>query len=1469
MTIRMQCPGCQTRLGVRDDLQGKQVRCPKCARTALVAGRRREYRDDDDGDDRPRRRKRKNQSAMPWILAGFGGGALLGVVLIIARAMSGNPESKPQEVVHGNPPPQRNTLVRQPRQTPLAVQPPKDRQPAEGATQQVGIPSGPTPGGIDRATTSKVKKATAFVRVQFASGKEAQGSGFFAAEKGLFFTNAHVLGMLNPSAPPPSRVDVLVSSGEPGEFTRQAFVLGVDRESDLGVLRIEGGGAGLPDPLALDSTRSLTELQEVYVFGFPFGESLGKNITINRSAISSLRRGPDATLHQIQLNGGMNPGNSGGPVVDNRGTVIGVAVAGIRHTQIVFAVPGERVQSLLWGRAVDLSIAEAYVQDAGIKLPVAVSCLDPLNRLKDVKIEVWKGNPGTVRAPSAQKPMAIEGDGPRQATALVYQNNTASADIDLPSLSNDQTFWLQPVLTDKSGRTFWSTAVAFKAGEHLAVEREPALLQLQVDSQPERTIKLSSSNKMLTYEGKTKSSIALQIDAEALEIAQKDPKGILNRLTLGDTRFAVEQEGSGLGKVMAPESKVTLLFRGRFLHFLTSATGDLVTRFHPHLTGAADAETRREFDAKLNQIANAYEMTSITLPNREVRPKETWLTKVPVLLGEGMRKEVFDMHLVCTMEGCRQVEGQNQAVISVKGRLKGRKPGQDEFSGKVTGKAYFAVGKGYFAEAKINVDCEVDFGGDVLASNIMDVRLTRTPGNTAGIVPSKDSARPTEIARGKTIFQIPMATLGPGDPTNYPARLTIPYKVCQVPFMAGKTYIIEMNRAGNDPIDPYLILHNPMNVKVAEDDDGGGNLNARIVYQAPASGYYIVYATTLLVNQGGNFQLVVSEAAAGSNKTDPKKSDTKETDPKKTDPKKSNGRLAPPGTASTASARPAFSALPSVRPEQTPGYTPMLVHGFTVIVSHETLRHNKDSALECKPLDLLEADLKAISKIMPPPALNVLRRVLIWVEWNEKVEATNGRSGKAVAFYSGGHQMQLWKEGRHPLQARSIIINDMKAFTERRQTDKSLRHYVLLHEMSHAVHDQLLGAENPNVKAVYKQALERKLLDPSAYAATNVQEFFAEMTCAYFDQLPYHPRTRADLKKHDPVAFKLMEATWGKSRAENGEPAEPAAHVQAPPLDELPLGRHAMGPEVSAVILRGRPSLVIYWNALESSSLLCLSKVAAWDAELRDFGLVTVAVHLDGKNAVDATAKARARQVAFTVNLDKWTADSLVTDFKAFPLALVYGHDGTCVFRGNPFDAEAAVRQAVGAALVADLAPDALPQPLVPVVEALSKGKPPKTQFARLTALTRSKTDADAAQLAEKLLAKLTETAAATLDRAETIMQPDPVEAFVLAESLAAAFKGTLVAARAGSILARVKQTKEVGLELKARGVLATVKKLEAYLDSVPGSFDPARPKYREDNAQTLHQLEAAVSHMKRTWPRERATQQAVRVAEKFGLTVP
>src|SRR5262249_24009624 len=63
-------------------------------------------------------------------------------------------------------------------------------------------------------------------------------------------------------------------------------------------------------------------------------------ITVTTSSVSSLRR-EGGILKQVQVNGGMQPGNSGGPVTDTRGKVVGVSVAGITGTTINFAIPSD------------------------------------------------------------------------------------------------------------------------------------------------------------------------------------------------------------------------------------------------------------------------------------------------------------------------------------------------------------------------------------------------------------------------------------------------------------------------------------------------------------------------------------------------------------------------------------------------------------------------------------------------------------------------------------------------------------------------------------------------------------------------------------------------------------------------------------------------------------------------------------------------------------------------------------------------------------------------------------------------------------------------------------------------------------------------------------------------------------------------------------------------------------------------
>jgi len=194
-----------------------------------------------------------------------------------------------------------------------------------------------------RVEVSKVgKPATALVEVK----NQGYGSAFCIHSSGLFLTNAHVVQPLG-SFPPNVRVprveiNLVLNPGLRTEKSYAAKVIRSDKALDLALLRIDGV-KDLP-VLTLGSDEKVTELEEVVAFGFPFGTALAPDrkefpaVSINADSITSLRR-KDDRLHRIQLDVALNHGNSGGPVLDKTGKVIGVVVAGHLGTGVNFAIP--------------------------------------------------------------------------------------------------------------------------------------------------------------------------------------------------------------------------------------------------------------------------------------------------------------------------------------------------------------------------------------------------------------------------------------------------------------------------------------------------------------------------------------------------------------------------------------------------------------------------------------------------------------------------------------------------------------------------------------------------------------------------------------------------------------------------------------------------------------------------------------------------------------------------------------------------------------------------------------------------------------------------------------------------------------------------------------------------------------------------------------------------------------------------
>jgi DNA-binding beta-propeller fold protein YncE len=182
------------------------------------------------------------------------------------------------------------------------------------------------------------KAATAFVEVK---AVQAQGSGtaFCVHPDGWFLTNAHVAQ---------GEITLVLDPTLKSQKTYTARVVRSDAELDLALLHIDG--ARSLSALALGSDDGLEELTEVIGFGFPFGKRIdGREypaVSVNVGSINALRH-KDGRLHRIQLDAAVTRGNSGGPVLDQRGKVVGVIVSGVVGTEVNFAIPVSAVKRFL------------------------------------------------------------------------------------------------------------------------------------------------------------------------------------------------------------------------------------------------------------------------------------------------------------------------------------------------------------------------------------------------------------------------------------------------------------------------------------------------------------------------------------------------------------------------------------------------------------------------------------------------------------------------------------------------------------------------------------------------------------------------------------------------------------------------------------------------------------------------------------------------------------------------------------------------------------------------------------------------------------------------------------------------------------------------------------------------------------------------------------------------------------------
>ena len=164
------------------------------------------------------------------------------------------------------------------------------------------------------------------------------GSGFIINSDGLVVTNKHVIEGA-------SRVTLRETSGN--GFA--ADVVGEHPTLDLAYIQ-STNRPGQFTPIAIGDSDTVRVGETIIVIGFPMADTLGSEPTVSQGIVSALRDG------LIQTDAPVNPGNSGGPMLDQLGNVIGVIVSRIEEsggrdiTGIGFAIPINEVTADLGGQ---------------------------------------------------------------------------------------------------------------------------------------------------------------------------------------------------------------------------------------------------------------------------------------------------------------------------------------------------------------------------------------------------------------------------------------------------------------------------------------------------------------------------------------------------------------------------------------------------------------------------------------------------------------------------------------------------------------------------------------------------------------------------------------------------------------------------------------------------------------------------------------------------------------------------------------------------------------------------------------------------------------------------------------------------------------------------------------------------------------------------------------------------------------
>jgi hypothetical protein len=210
---------------------------------------------------------------------------------------------------------------------------------------------------------------------------------------------------------------------------------------------------------------------------------------------------------------------------------------------------------------------------------------------------------------------------------------------------------------------------------------------------------------------------------------------------------------------------------------------------------------------------------------------------------------------------------------------------------------------------------------------------------------------------------------------------------------------------------------------------------------------------------------------------------------------------------------PCSSAFAAFRPET--------IEGWTVFIDQDLA--NARPELTARVRSEIEDKLHTITTLLPGKRITELRRVPIFV-WQ-------GPQQGGGAYYANGSGFRADGAPASGVVGAVAIAHPADLLEWLKNVPSGL-----LHELTHAYHNQVLGLFDPAIKAAYRNAVDRHLYEhvtryngrivARSYALANEKEYFALLTQAYYWRSSFYPFTNDQLKTYDPVGYETVRSAW-------------------------------------------------------------------------------------------------------------------------------------------------------------------------------------------------------------------------------------------------------------------------------------------------------------------------------------------------------